>query len=529
MWTTMGDLVFLGATWMRRMVPGIVFLAGLVPLWGAETPPVVVPLWLSSEHVASIDDTADRDNWLEVHYYDAPHGEPVFREPAERIWWIQGRPLLVLGASGYPFPEDLRARATAWVRLFLDGRDITVRPLVVYPRRDRVALSRDVIALQEALKQGTGMPDASYLAQIANFLAGNVSSLAVEGSSYNVTGFGEVINTSGEWVGADIVGAGTWDQTKGGIFYDGATAAEDHVGIATNAPTAALEVAGEDGVLFTGAFNQGNIPAEGAGTRLMWYPRKAAFRVGQVSSTTWNDVNVGSRSVAAGFDTTALGSAATAFGDRTSASGSASTALGLKASATGSNAVAMGNETTAQAFASLAIGQFNLLTGTTGSWVVTDPAFVIGNGVNASSRANALTAFKNGDLTIAGTGAQPGGGTWADASDMRLKRDVASLDAESALRELLRLEGVLYRWQNPEAHADGVQAGLIAQQVAEVFPDWVTHVHPAEVDQALVGEDARVLAIRFPHAFNAYLIQALKALKARNDALEARLSALEAR
>ena len=58
------------------------------------------------------------------------------------------------------------------------------------------------------------------------------------------------------------------------------------------------------------------IPIEGAGTRLIWYPRKAAFRAGGISGTQWDAANIGSYSFAAGQDVRASGDNATAFGLR---------------------------------------------------------------------------------------------------------------------------------------------------------------------------------------------------------------------
>ena len=53
-----------------------------------------------------------------------------------------------------------------------------------------------------------------------------------------------------------------------------------------------------DGFAVTGTFATGVIPTTGAGTRLMWYPGKAAFRVGEVSADQWNNPNVGRWSTA---------------------------------------------------------------------------------------------------------------------------------------------------------------------------------------------------------------------------------------
>jgi len=81
-------------------------------------------------------------------------------------------------------------------------------------------------------------------------------------------------------------------------------------------------VSTNDGVVFTGTPGLGAIPAKGAGTRMMWYPTKGAFRAGQVSIAQWDAVNIGDFSTAMGRDTTASGAQATAMGNTTTASGS---------------------------------------------------------------------------------------------------------------------------------------------------------------------------------------------------------------
>lgn len=89
------------------------------------------------------------------------------------------------------------------------------------------------------------------------------------------------------------------------------------MGIGTGTPTANLHVTGNGGVLFTGTAGSGTIPAEGAGTRMMWYPGKGAFRAGNVSAfdpTTWDDGNIGFWSVATGWGTQAAGAHSFAAG-----------------------------------------------------------------------------------------------------------------------------------------------------------------------------------------------------------------------
>lgn len=497
--------------------------------WAGED--AVVPLWLSDEVVAALDVVPGEDLWLEIHYRIHPHGEAVHIESAEKVWWIQERPLLVLGAAGYQLPAEILARKVAWISFFHPNLPEAKRAetLTIHPRRDRMVLGADTAALSRALQKGLGDVNASYLAQVSHFLAGNLAALDVQGSSFSVTGVGEVIDSGGNWVGQPIQGTGLWAEGTGGIFYDSQDNSNDHVGIATQDAAATLTVAGDDGVLFTGAFNQGDIPSEGAGTRLMWYPRKAAFRVGQVSSTTWNDVNIGSRSLAAGFDTTASGNSATALGDRASAAGSVSIAMGLKAVANGTAATAIGNETTAEAYASLVLGQFNVVSGNTTSWVATDPALVIGNGTSINLRSNALTAYKNGNFEIAGVGSQPNGGTWAALADRRLQSGVSALTPANALADLTALEPVTGIQRAMDGETTVPYTGFLAQDVERLFPEWIVEMPiPSEEMRANLGTTT-VKGVQLPQAFFANLVAALQELKARNEALQERVTALEAR
>jgi hypothetical protein len=86
------------------------------------------------------------------------------------------------------------------------------------------------------------------------------------------------------------------------------------IGMGINNPVANLHLVGNDGLLAVGTFGSGVIPATGAGTRMMWYPAKGAFRVGQVSVTQWDDVNIGTHSFAAGYNNTAASNYSTVFG-----------------------------------------------------------------------------------------------------------------------------------------------------------------------------------------------------------------------
>ena len=128
----------------------------------------------------------------------------------------------------------------------------------------------------------------------------------------------------------------------------------------------------------------------------------------------------GASSVSMGYFTSASGAGSTAMGDSTTASGSTSTAMGGLATASGAYSTAMGMQTTAsgyfstatgygttaQAYGSFVLGKHNIISGTTNSWVDTEPLFVIGNGSSAGARANALTVLKNGNIGIGTTDPQ---------------------------------------------------------------------------------------------------------------------------
>jgi len=84
-----------------------------------------------------------------------------------------------------------------------------------------------------------------------------------------------------------------------------------NVGIGTTTPVARLHVA-DSNVVFMGpltipASTTFNPPVQGAGARMMWYPQKAAFRVGIVEGAHWDKDSMGRYSFAVGFNTIAKG------------------------------------------------------------------------------------------------------------------------------------------------------------------------------------------------------------------------------
>jgi hypothetical protein len=228
--------------------------------------------------------------------------------------------------------------------------------------------------------------------------------------------------------------AGTIESTDGGFkFPDGtvqATAASgggtaDHGSLTGLDDDDHLQYLLADGVrnttngfAVTGEYGTGTIPVSGPGTRMMWYPGKAAFRVGQVDDTNWDESNIGRWSTAMGENTRARGrssvamgrgaeaidDASTAMGTNTRAVGRSSTAMGYHTLANGNVSTAMGTRTVAHAFASVVLGRWNARVGdeTEWAWVDTDPILVVGNGSSEAELSNAFILLKNGNLAIAG-------------------------------------------------------------------------------------------------------------------------------
>lgn len=243
-------------------------------------------------------------------------------------------------------------------------------------------------------------------------------------------------------------------------------------GITAVATTAAgaYDLSNVNGLVSTGTPGVGGVVPSGAGTRLVWNPRKSAFRVGTSLGDGWDDANVGQDSLALGYNTrahgagsAALGYSAQAFADgaialgfQVAASGIGATALGYGPSASGVYAVAIGNQTVASGLASTALGDFTVASGpkstalgsnaTTagfaGAFVYGDSSFAPGSPVSATA-ANQVTfraaggyrLFTNAGLTL-GAELAPNATAWSTLSDANAKEGFRDLDGEEVLRKL---------------------------------------------------------------------------------------------
>ncbi len=150
-----------------------------------------------------------------------------------------------------------------------------------------------------------------------------------------------------------------------------------NIGIGTPNPAGRLHVE-QGNVLFNGPailpVVPSPLPVSGLGTRLMWYPDKAAFRAGYVGSNRWDKDSIGQYSIAAGYDSKAKGSYTVAMGLNTAATGAvavaigygvvaegtAATSFGYYCNAVGDNSISMGSRSESNGDYSIALGRQNI-------------------------------------------------------------------------------------------------------------------------------------------------------------------------
>ncbi|RAR50441.1 tail fiber domain-containing protein [Flavobacterium lacus] len=167
----------------------------------------------------------------------------------------------------------------------------------------------------------------------------------------NQPGFYYWDNITTSWIPIKGTDTGTLDQAYdfGGVGN----------GRSITADGGAVTINGTDGLVSTGTLSSGAVAPSGAGTRMVWNPRKAAFRAGNVSSSgnfAWDDNRIGIGSTAFGHTTQATGQYSTAFGDMAEATGYASTSFGFQNTASGNISTAFGGGNAASGELSVAFG-----------------------------------------------------------------------------------------------------------------------------------------------------------------------------
>ncbi len=254
-----------------------------------------------------------------------------------------------------------------------------------------------------------------------------------------------------------------WKKSGNNIFYN-----SGNIGIGTSTPAGRLQVV-DSSVVFSAAGDvpetAGDVPISGAGRRMMWYPDKAAFRVGYADGSEWDEANIGNYSFASGGHNTASGVYSVALGGFNTASGPYSIALGatLHATnyydvalgyygyATGYNAIALSNySATASGEYSTAMGSLVTTNGMRGSFIIGDYGSGRNNSVYYNDNPDQMQmVFAGGYRLYTGTSASGvlmngGDNSWSSISDSTKKEKKLLVNGEDVLNKIAKFK--LYTW-----------------------------------------------------------------------------------
>jgi hypothetical protein len=303
------------------------------------------------------------------------------------------------------------------------------------------------------------------------------------------------------------------------------------------------------GALFGGTYDGDGsgtgIPAEGAGTRMMWYPRKGSFRAGGIAGTQWDAANIGDYSVAIGQDVRASASNAVAFG--------------LRSTAAQQSSFAVGEDNTASGAASVALGYHAHTNARQGSFVFSDRSSVdtLRAGVNhsanwrvsggfrvfTSSNLSTGVTIQSGSVTSnwgqanavisTSTGAMlTTAGVWQNASDVNRKHRFADVSGEDVLARLrtLPITSWTYKVESDDVRHLGPTAqdfraafglGIDERSIGTVDADGVALAAAKALEVRTTGQESRIQALE---ARNAQLEQQNAEMRARLERIEAMLA-----
>jgi len=223
-----------------------------------------------------------------------------------------------------------------------------------------LAIGTDVQAFDQNLQDISGLAVTN-----GNIIVGDGVNFVAESGDTARTSLGLGTGDSPTWTGATLSGL-----TEGSVVFSGASGVisednsnffwdntEKRLGIGTATPE--LSVDGDDGLIIRGTFGAGDtLTTAGAGTRAFFYPRKAAFRAGQVDGTQWDEGNIGINTIALGKNSKASVDGGIAIGTDSISSFTNNISIGLRAASSGTRAIAIGADSNGGGDSCLAIGRF---------------------------------------------------------------------------------------------------------------------------------------------------------------------------
>lgn len=211
-------------------------------------------------------------------------------------------------------------------------------------------------------------------------------------SGTDLSGFYYWDNATVDWKPITGTSVGTLDQA-----YDFGGAGN---GKTITADAGAITIEGTDGLVVSGTVGSGALAPTGAGDRMIWNPRKGAFRAGNAAGNEWDDANLGQYSAAFGANPTASGTYSFAIGIGNTASGVGSFSAGLNALASGDKSTTFGYETVASGEGAVAFGNNTDSTGyystAFGSGTTASGIYSTAFGNNTDATGNYSTAFGTG-------------------------------------------------------------------------------------------------------------------------------------
>lgn len=189
------------------------------------------------------------------------------------------------------------------------------------------------------------MPAKRTMSGLFTAVTAALAAAATLGSSEDALAQGLPAPVPGTTVSADLVVADrhqTVDNGKNGLVWEMTEDNQNTLRLAYGVPgpdgkinlanplVNRVRVTNRGSAVFTGRPDLGPDPIlpSGAGGRMMWYPFRNAFRVGEVSADQWDEPRIGDHSVGMGLDAEASGADSVAIGTNVEASGPGSFALG---------------------------------------------------------------------------------------------------------------------------------------------------------------------------------------------------------
>lgn len=303
----------------------------------------------------------------------------------------------------------------------------------------------------------------------------------------------------------------------------------------------------------------------GAGVRLLWHARRAAFRAGTVDGAEWDEANIGDGSVALGertqatarasfaaglaavaggadrrgtgavalgYSAEASGASAFAGGHQSRAAGERSVAIGWRATTTAEGATAIGVSAVASGTGSVALGDFVSTNGQEGAMVLGD--YSTSAATTNATVANQFTArfaggyrfFADAALTrscgITVTASLSCTGGVLTVSDVRRKTDFRAAGGERLLARLAAVPMRTWRYR-ADGPAGARHLGPTAQDFRRAFAVGDADTTISVVDGQGVALAAAQALERRTRAHG----DRLAALRAENAALRARIERLE--